>query len=156
MWTGDMARHTRNVERTRLRRRLGRTDLRAVPEARHALRDLLEHWGGPGRSDTAELLATELVTNALLHTDGEAVLTAIVDPYHLHVEVRDFAPRIPKPRTPVPDSGTNGRGLLLVQSLADAWGVRPPGGDQRGKVVWFRLAAGDERPRSLSFGSTEE
>jgi anti-sigma regulatory factor (Ser/Thr protein kinase) len=125
-----------------------------VPEARHALRDLLERWGGPGRSEIAELLATELVTNALIHTDGEAVLTAVVDPYTLHVEVRDFAPRIPKPRTPVPDNGTSGRGLMLVQSLADAWGVRAPGrgqgpghgrgqGETRGKVVWFELAAGD-------------
>ena len=142
MWTGDMARQAGDIERTRLMHRLGRTDLRAVPEARHALRSLLEDWGGPGQSETAELLATELVTNALLHTDGEAVLTATVDSYSLHVEVRDFAPRIPKPRSPIPDNGTHGRGLMLVQSLADAWGVRAPSGERSGKVVWFELQAG--------------
>ncbi|MDR3081689.1 MAG: ATP-binding protein, partial [Streptomyces sp.] len=58
-----------------LRRRLGRADLKAVPEARRALRELLTHWGRPGGSETAELLTSELVTNALIHTDDDAVLT---------------------------------------------------------------------------------
>ncbi len=142
-----MARRARDTERTRFRRRLGRRDLRAVPETRHALRTLLEHWGKPGRSETAELLTTELVTNALLHTDGDAVLTAIVDPYSLHVEVRDFTTHVPRPRSPSPDSSTHGRGLMLVQSLADAWGVQAQGGEQdegSGKVVWFELEAGGQ------------
>ncbi len=128
-------------------RRVCRADLRAVPETRHALRTLLEHWGKPGRSDTAELLTTELVTNALVHTDGDAVLTAVVRQDTLYVEVRDFAGRIPRPRTPSPDEGTNGRGLMLVQCLADAWGVRTQGtgpGEEAGKVVWFELEAGGE------------
>lgn len=76
-----------------LRRRLGRADLRAVPEARRALRELLRHWGGPGQSEVAELLASELVTNALVHTDEGAVLTATVGPRALRVEVRDFVDR---------------------------------------------------------------
>src|SRR5690348_16700070 len=61
---------------SQLRCRLERADLRAVPEARRALRELLRHWGKPGRSETAELLTSELVTNALIHTDRDAVLTA--------------------------------------------------------------------------------
>ncbi|MFH8976658.1 ATP-binding protein [Streptomyces sp. NPDC017890] len=121
-----------------LRCRLAQRDLRAVPEARRALRDMLRHWGRPGRSEIAELLTSELVTNALVHTDDDAVLTATVGPDGLRVEVRDFVGGLPRPRAPEPEERTNGRGLVLVQSLADAWGVRPHG---VGKSVWFRLDA---------------
>ncbi|MGW5605623.1 ATP-binding protein [Streptomyces sp. NPDC003753] len=121
-----------------LRRRLGRADLRAVPEARRALRELLRHWGRPGCSEIAELLTSELVTNALIHTDRDAVLTATVSARGLHVEVRDFAGRRPRLHAPSDDDGTHGRGLILVQSLADAWGVRAHG---VGKAVWFDLGA---------------
>ncbi|MFH0521149.1 ATP-binding protein [Streptomyces sp. M41] len=124
---------------SQLRRRLGRADLRAVPESRRELRELLRHWGRPGRSDVAELLTSELVTNALVHTDDDAVLTATVGPRGLRVEVRDFVARRPRLRVPDADDGTNGRGLVLVQSLADAWGVRVHG---VGKAVWFELDAG--------------
>ncbi|MGP4047606.1 ATP-binding protein [Streptomyces sp. 2A115] len=122
-----------------LRRRLARSDLRAVPEVRKALRDLLTHWGRPGRSEIAELLTSELVTNALIHTDRDAMLTATVGPRGLRVEVRDFVGRRPRLRVPNADDGTHGRGLVLVQSLADAWGVRAHG---VGKVVWFELDGG--------------
>ncbi|MER5992980.1 MULTISPECIES: ATP-binding protein [Streptomyces] len=121
----------------RLRRRLGRADLRAVPESRRALRELLGPWGRPEQCAIAELLTSELVTNALVHTDREAVLTATVGPGGLRVEVRDFAAREPRPRVPAAD-GTNGRGLVLVESLADEWGVRAHG---VGKAVWFALDA---------------
>ncbi|OQR59473.1 hypothetical protein B6E66_35095 [Streptomyces maremycinicus] len=122
-----------------LRRRLGRADLRAVPETRRALRELLRDWGRPGRSETAELLTSELVTNALVHTDDDAVLTATLSPSGLRVEVRDSAAHGPRPRVPSADEATHGRGLVLVESLADTWGVRAQGG---GKVVWFELGAG--------------
>ncbi|MCD9873227.1 ATP-binding protein [Streptomyces guryensis] len=122
-----------------LRKRLGRADLKSVPEARRALRELLRQWGRPGRSEIAELLTSELVTNALIHTDHDAVLTATVGPRGLRVEVRDFVGRRPRLRVPNADDGTHGRGLVLVQSLADAWGVRAHG---VGKAVWFELDAG--------------
>ncbi|MEV0690030.1 ATP-binding protein [Streptomyces sp. NPDC050388] len=121
-----------------LRRRLGRADLRAVPESRHDLRELLRHWGRPGQSETAELLTTELVTNALVHTDRAAVLTATVGPRGLRVEVRDFVDHEPRPRVPDAGDGTHGRGLVLVESLADAWGIRA---HAVGKAVWFELDA---------------
>ncbi|GHD90700.1 ATP-binding protein [Streptomyces naganishii] len=122
-----------------LRRRLGRADLKAVPEARRALRELLRHWGRPGTSEVAELLASELVTNALVHTDDDAILTATVSPGQLRVEVRDFVSRRPRARRPAGEEDTSGRGLVLVQSLADAWGVSPHG---VGKSVWFVLGPG--------------
>ncbi|MFC8370431.1 MULTISPECIES: ATP-binding protein [unclassified Streptomyces] len=122
----------------RLRRTLGRADLRAVPESRRALRELLRHWGTPERSEVAELLTSELVTNALVHTGCEAVLTVTVRPRGLRVEVRDFVDREPRPRAPSVDDGTHGRGLVLVESLADGWGVRK---HRVGKSVWFELDA---------------
>ncbi|MEU9309125.1 ATP-binding protein [Streptomyces sp. NPDC048256] len=132
----DVAEQNRAAQ---LSRRLGRADLRAVPETRRALRELLRGWGRPGRSETAELLTSELVTNALVHTDDDAVLTATVSPSGLRVEVRDCVAQRPRPRVPSADEGTHGRGLVLVESLADTWGVRAQGG---GKVVWFELGAG--------------
>ncbi|MGW3646293.1 ATP-binding protein [Streptomyces sp. NPDC000878] len=126
-------------EASQLRRRLGCSDLREVPEARRAMRELLRHWGRPGCSEIAELLTSELVTNALVHTDRDAVLTATVSPHGLRVEVRDFVGRRPRLRVPDADDGTHGRGLVLVESLADAWGVRAHG---VGKAVWFELNGG--------------
>lgn len=95
-----------------------------------------ENAGNEDMADVAELLASELVTNALIHTDHGAVVTATVAASTLRVEVRDFVAGLPVPRVPAAGLGTNGRGLLLVESLADAWGVRAQG---VGKVVWFEL-----------------
>ncbi|MET9655129.1 MULTISPECIES: ATP-binding protein [unclassified Streptomyces] len=127
---------------TQLLKKLGGADLTAVPEVRHALRAMLRKWGGPGASDVAELLTSELVTNALIHTEHGAVVTATVVPDGLRVEVRDYVSGLaglPAPRVPIADDGTHGRGLVLVQALADSWGVEDHG---VGKVVWFELDGG--------------
>ncbi|MFE5592566.1 ATP-binding protein [Streptomyces sp. NPDC056549] len=137
LWVGDMAGEARQP--TQLLRKVGCADLTAVPEVRHALRELLRKWGGPGASDVAELLTSELVTNALVHTEHGAVVTATVVPEQLRVEVRDFVPGLERPRVPPADDGTNGRGLVLVQALADSWGVED---HEVGKVVWFELNGG--------------
>ncbi|MDQ0993751.1 anti-sigma regulatory factor (Ser/Thr protein kinase) [Streptomyces sp. V3I7] len=129
---------TDQAQGPQLKRRLERADLREVPEARRALRELLRHWGKPGRSEVAELLTSELVTNALVHTDQDAVLTAVVGPRGLRVEVRDFVARRPMPRACDTGDATHGRGLMLVRSLADDWGIRAHG---VGKAVWFELDA---------------
>lgn len=144
MRVGMMTGH--QVEQGWLCRRLGCADLTAVAEVRRALRELLRHCRKPDTADTAdtadvaELLASELVTNALIHTDHGAVVTATVEASTLRVEVRDFVAGVPVPAEAATDpdasTSTNGRGLLLVQSLADAWGVRTQG---VGKVVWFEL-----------------
>lgn len=126
--------------RRRFHRRLGRADLHAVPEIRRELRELLGQWGRCDSTDVAQLLASELVTNALVHTEQGAVVTAVVASSTLRVEVRDFITGLPAPGPPGhlrQDSlDTNGRGLFLVQSLADSWGIRTQG---MGKVVWFEL-----------------
>ncbi|MFD4375289.1 ATP-binding protein [Streptomyces sp. NPDC058527] len=113
-----------------------------MPEVRHALRELLGAWGEPGAGDVAELLTSELVTNALVHTGHGAVVTATVDPAQLRVEVRDFESGLTGPLVPPADDGTSGRGLFLVRELADSWGVEERA---TGKVVWFELNGGGRR-----------
>ncbi|MEW1656072.1 MULTISPECIES: ATP-binding protein [unclassified Streptomyces] len=125
-----------------LERKVRQADLKAVGEVRRELRELLGRWAPPDGSapadpEVAVLLVSELITNALLHTEGGAVVTARVTD-RLRVEVRDFAARRPEPRAPSA-GGTSGRGLTLVRALADAWGVRPEG---VGKCVWFELGGG--------------
>ncbi|MCB5183485.1 ATP-binding protein [Streptomyces antimicrobicus] len=120
-------------------RTVRRADLRAVGEVRRSLRELLRP-GCPGDVvDVAELLTTELVTNALVHTDQGAEVSAVLDASRLRVEVRDHTSRKPRPYVPNADDGTHGRGLFLVEQLADSWGVDPLGG---GKVVWFEIDGG--------------
>lgn len=125
---------------------LRRAELSGISKVRRALRELLRQWGGsPEQEHIAELLVSELVTNALVHTDGGAVVLARLPRGgratvggRLRVEVRDFAQRLPQPRRDATHTGTSGRGLVLVETLADAWGVREHG---VGKVVWFELEA---------------
>jgi anti-sigma regulatory factor (Ser/Thr protein kinase) len=121
-------------------RRVPTADLAAVAEVRRLVREVLRRWGVPGFVDTAELLASELVTNALVHTDDDALFVVRLSgggpaDHRLRVEVHDRAARRPQPRDPEQHS-TSGRGLMLVRSLSDAWGVRPQG---PGKAVWFEL-----------------
>ena len=68
--TGDQT----NITGYRLRHAVRRADLPAVAETREILRVSLKQWGVPELVDTTELLATELLTNALQHTAGGAVL----------------------------------------------------------------------------------
>ncbi|GAA3074748.1 hypothetical protein GCM10020000_69720 [Streptomyces olivoverticillatus] len=99
------------------------------------IRAAVRAWGARERSDEIELVADELVTNALLHTDGAAVVTIrmLTGPERrLRVEVEDKSSALPRRREPG-ESGVSGRGLLLVDRLADVWGVEPRGG---GKSVW--------------------
>lgn len=120
----------------RLHRRLARTDLSAVAEVRCALREFLRYRWQEDSAEVAELLLSELVTNALVHTDHGAVVTVKVAPATLRVEVRDFVTGLTMSYIPNADDGTHGRGLVLVHALADAWGVTA---HALGKVVWFEL-----------------
>ncbi|GAA2145159.1 SpoIIE family protein phosphatase [Kitasatospora kazusensis] len=132
-----------------LRRRIGQADLARISELRGELRDALRRWGVPELVDTAELLASELVTNAIRHTDRDAMFTARLyrDPEQgggarLRIEVEDESDLWPTRRTPG-EQASSGRGLMLVEALADGWGVEPRGS---GKRMWFELSAEPEGP----------
>ncbi|MFI5530497.1 SpoIIE family protein phosphatase [Kitasatospora sp. NPDC051853] len=127
-----------------LRRRIGQADLARISELRGELRDALRRWGVAELVDSAELLASELVTNAIRHTDRDAMFTARLyregageGRARLRVEVEDESDLWPTRRTPG-EQASSGRGLMLVEALADAWGVEPRG---TGKRMWFELSA---------------
>lgn len=85
------------------------------------------------------LLTSELVTNAVVHGLGPVQLMLIDDGLRLRVEVSDAETESPQlaPRWPGQMDAT-GRGLLIVDRLADRWGTRPRR-TPPGKIVWFEL-----------------
>lgn len=119
------------------------TTLPAAPTSARAARrfvaEALAHWRLPEVVETAELLVSELVTNALLHAHTDVELIARLTEGRVHIEVRDESSFLPTTRRHHQESQT-GRGLELVETLADAWGVDAPDGSE-GKGVWFELAA---------------
>ncbi|MER0446420.1 ATP-binding protein [Streptomyces sp. NPDC006704] len=89
-------------------------------------------------AETLILLISELVTNAVVHTGRPAVLRMRLGPAEcgtVRVEVCDVSCRPPEPRHAQGDD-TNGRGLELVDGLADRWGWRPEG---VGKSIWCEV-----------------
>ena len=123
------------------REALGRlqVDGRPLSDVRAWLRELVARHGWPPPLErTLLLLATELAANALDHgpDGGEVVLTVQREGDLLRVAVDDDSAAPPVVRTPPPEAG-NGRGMLLVQHLAAAWGTEAR--SHGGKVVWFTL-----------------
>jgi anti-sigma regulatory factor (Ser/Thr protein kinase) len=122
----------------------------AVPYARHCARQALAAWKLGGIADDAELIASELVTNAVAATRGmqaaaPVALYLAADPGRLTVLVWDACPGLPAWQPP-DDEATAGRGLAIVQALSDRWGCTVSG--QGGKVVWAWLGLGCPGDRS--------
>lgn len=111
-----------------------RNDLTSVRYAREQVSKLLETNDETLR-DSACLLVSEVVTNALIHTAGEVTLTVRTEPGWLRVEIGDKSPRVPLKKT-VRATATGGRGMELVDVLSKDWGVDPY---HNGKIVWFEL-----------------
>ncbi|MFG2022324.1 ATP-binding protein [Streptomyces sp. NPDC048825] len=100
---------------------------RAVPRrVRLIIRAALRYWGLSGLTESAELLATELVTNAFKHGCGDVGVRLYLTASHLLIEVRDGSHELPVPSNAALDD-EDGRGLLLVISIADNWGISPDG-----------------------------
>ncbi|MCX4758503.1 ATP-binding protein [Kitasatospora purpeofusca] len=111
----------------------------AVPAARWLVGAIVREWGVPLADDALRDL--ELCANALLHTGDRCAVTVLRRPGRLRVEVFDRCPALPRRERGV--EATGGRGLLLVEVLADAWGWYPQGD---GKVVWFEFPEQHEAP----------
>lgn len=130
------------VSRRRLMLTVGQDQGEGLSEARAQLKALLHDWARPDQVDTAVLLATELLGNVLVHTDQDGALNAYVTGEdgrrRLLVEVMDRGDELPHQRTPG-ELASSGRGLMLLDILADQWGVRP---EPEGKTAWFALSEG--------------
>ena len=110
----------------------------SVPTARRFVRTTLAELGLSTAWDAAELLVSEVVTNAVLHARTEFRVQVLRDGDLVRVSVHDRSPVVPRPRTFGTDS-TTGRGMRLVATLAVAWGVERHAAG--GKAVWFEVRA---------------
>ncbi|MGW4649546.1 SpoIIE family protein phosphatase [Kitasatospora sp. NPDC004289] len=109
-------------------------DRAVVGRARHFTREVLAAWGLDVLADHAELLTSELITNALVHA-GRPVEMRIFRDRLLTVEVTDVDARPPRLRV-AEEADEGGRGMYLVNELAHRWGTRVT---DTGKVVWYEL-----------------
>ncbi|MFI1966905.1 ATP-binding protein [Streptomyces pathocidini] len=115
----------------------------AVPEARSFLGSALEEWEIADRAEDAVLCLSELAANAVRHGAHDDFLVGVsLGGGCLRVEVHDAGTGVPRVGEPSEDD-TDGRGLLIVESLADGWGVTPH--DSCGKTVWteFKTIGGE-------------
>lgn len=119
-----------------------RHDVKRIHELRSFIHELMSAWGLATITEDLELLTSEVVTNALIHahTDVDVLLREYPD--RIRVEVRDNDPRPPVPAAVLDlddadvEEAESGRGLIIVEAVAEAWGSSPAG---RGKNTWFEL-----------------
>jgi anti-sigma regulatory factor (Ser/Thr protein kinase) len=130
---------------------------RSVPVVRQFAVETVDTWHCPddGTGDAVELLTSELLTNAVRHGHGGGAVTLRLLCFHdrLTVEVTDHSSREPWVRR-AGAGDESGRGLMLVEALAQAWGTRPTGAGRRCGSRWCRRGAegglrlpGDGSPR---------
>ncbi|MFD7512449.1 ATP-binding protein [Streptomyces sp. NPDC059853] len=116
----------------------------SVAAARELVRHRLTGWGVPrDLVDTARLIVSELVTNALLHTASDRIVCRVERRgRQLRIEVADqgpgLDPRVPAAGPSDPDA-EGGRGLLLLDAMAARWGVISPH-QGAGCTVWAEIA----------------
>ena len=114
-------------------------DAAAPGAARTWITGLLEAWDLPALAETAALLASETVTNAVRHAASAPTVTVAVSDGVVEVGVTDRDPdSSPHMKWAGDPMATSGRGLAIVDVLADEWGTASL---THGKQVWFRLAA---------------
>ena len=112
-------------------------DSASAGAARRFVTSTLACWHADQLIEAAELLTSELVTNAVLHAGSAVQLRLAPTVDGIRCEVFDCGPGSPRMRCAAPED-LNGRGLQLVDLMSQAWGVAlAPGG----KTVWFELTA---------------
>ncbi|WP_243740546.1 ATP-binding protein [Streptomyces sp. 8K308] len=123
-------------------------DPRGPRIARLTLRTVLTHHGLDELTDRAEVLTSELATNAVCHTTGPASVSLTWAHPTLRVSVWDACPTLPAmlPDAALPLDAVGGRGLFLLDRLADRWGGCAIGDGPwgpGGKTLWFKLLLGN-------------
>jgi anti-sigma regulatory factor (Ser/Thr protein kinase) len=130
-------------------------DFTALPRAAGQARALVLSAlsGGANRSlspdilHTAQLVASELVTNAVLHARTDLHLGLCCDDHNLLIAVADGTPPADQPAAAVgAEDDESGRGMLIVASVAADFGWRRRE-DRPGKIMWVLLALDDDSPR---------
>ncbi|MEV5690416.1 ATP-binding protein [Micromonospora globbae] len=116
-------------------------DLAPVPDAAREARDLLadgcRRWGVPGLVEVGSIALTEIVNNVVAHARTPMTVRLAPEDGTLRLAVRDRSTRPPSFAGPATPTSIGGRGLLLVDTLAERWGATPL---PDGKVVWCVLA----------------
>jgi anti-sigma regulatory factor (Ser/Thr protein kinase) len=112
-------------------------ELASVRAARRALVGACREAGLPADlADSAELMISEVVTNAVFHGRSAVMVEVDIRSKGLRVEVTDDGEELPRMQ-PLDDAVPSGRGLRIVAVLASDWGIATR---TRGKTVWFELA----------------
>lgn len=112
------------------------------------VREVLVEVGLTELMDEALLLTTELATNGVVHAGTDLDVEVVAETAGVTVTVTDYraGPIEPMSTLPPDETSDHGRGLLLVDQFASAWGTSH---DPYGKGVWFRLdRAGGDRDKS--------
>lgn len=112
-------------------------ETQSVPLARGFVGELLEQWGLGELVPTAQLLASELVANAVKHVTGPCAVEVTQRDDLVRIAVADLGRGMPDLKVLAP-ANENGRGLHIVSALSTAWGVDRL--DDGGKLVWADLA----------------
>lgn len=121
------------------------SDVGSVSSARRKVVVVVRDWDLPLVEDTVEtleLLAGEVIANAVVHTGEGCQVTVSWDGTCVRLEAEDAEDCLLPQRAPTDWDGESGRGLQLVDALAQRWGSRPTAD---GKVVWFEIG-GCSRP----------
>lgn len=123
----------------------------SVARARQHLVDALKDWGETAAVEVVELLVSELVTNAVLHAGSPVELVVRRQPGRVRVEVGDDSSMAPH-RRDSDEEATIGRGVDMVEMLAEQWGVETDVAE--GKVVWFEVSASASVEPADAFAAT--
>ncbi|WP_327431909.1 ATP-binding protein [Streptomyces sp. NBC_01236] len=120
-------------------------DPRSPRIVRITLRAVLSAHGLDELTDRAELLACELATNSVRYTNSPAAVRLHWRYPVLRVIVHDMSPDLPQPGPVPPDDAVGGRGLLILDAVADRWGgcsvtASPYERPGLGKTIWFELS----------------
>ncbi|MHB6910940.1 SpoIIE family protein phosphatase [Streptomyces sp. DB-54] len=129
----------------RLRLHVHQADPAGTAEVRSAVRRTLDQWRAGAVTHDVEVAASELIANALTHTESGALVSVELlpgSPCRIRLEVEDRSSQWPRRRRPG-ETATSGRGLLLVEALADRWGAEPRGS---GKALWCEFVVPDDPP----------
>ena len=119
-------------------------DMASAGHARRFVDEVLSRWQCDEVLDDVKLLVSELVTNAVIHAGSDVQVAVRLLTDAIRIEVVDRAPVVSlRPSDPA-DDAESGRGLLLVETMASAWGVEPLDG---GKAVWFEVPRIDTEDR---------